>query len=921
MTASFISDFTHLVAGLADEKSLAAALVEARTAHRARWAPDTGGRGWMNQNAALLDEALRRIFALASQRTKNENSSETLPDVAVVAVGGYGQKLLAPHSDVDLAFVTERDDNSAFLHTLFQITMDVLVSGAKLKIGYSYRTLGEISPPDGLSALDHQSQTALLDARLVAGAASLFPSFEQQIQKNLHLADFLFRKEAERTLVRSAGGTASPRQTTPNVKEGPGGLRDMQSAFWMARVRWRVSKGEGVGRDLVRRKIITPTDWQNVQTAREFLLTVRCALHLSAGERREILTAPRQEAVARLMNFADRLEGSLVRPGVEIFMARYYECAAQSDTLWHKISTRCMDAPLPLGQNAPGLSCAYGRVSLTDPQQAAQNPLWPLSALEFCQAHDLELAPRLCEAVQIFRAGEGWKDAAQHPEAGERFTRLLSSPGAAGKTVRRMDNIGILADFLPDLAACMNLIPYDPTHTSTVGEHSIRVLENLIGLRDAAPTDETLPYHAALRDLDNAAPLFLAALLHDVGKNHESGDDPALGHAELGARRMQAACARLHLPAKMAGDVQFLVRNHLLLAEVSRLRDLSLPQTVHAVADIVETPARLRLLFLLTWADTQAVGPGVWNARFNLLLLELYERVEAQFAAPDGGPAARADNPERLSAVRQRLQRTLSPAPSLAPPRDAPDRAGTAAVSPESVRQHTEIMPAAYLLGTPPDTIALHLHLIKTWEQAGMLAPVFDMRVAAPNLPQTALTLVTSDDPAPGLLAKITGVLLALDIRLHAAQVWTRPTFDNNTESGIVLDTLFVDFHDKPLGPHLRRTVADALTSVLTNEVTVADLLQQKRKAVEAGLPPFRVMQQGDFVAPDYTLLDVEAPDDKGTLYRFAAAFAHRGWHIRVARVSRWGGKARYAFYLSGSNAAADFHLDLTALAAAAQTK
>ena len=928
MTPSFLGEFAAQLAALSGEKELAAAVREARAQHRARWTPQTSGRTWMHEHAALLDSAVRRLFALAQERTRTEGNEPA--SVAIVATGGYGQKLLAPFSDLDLTFLTDRDDNSPFLHTLFKLTMDVLLSGAKIKIGYAYRTLRELSEPGGVSVLDHQTQTALLDARLVAGDANLLVSFDQLVQTSLHVAEFLFFKEAERVAVRTrtAAGTGgenlspvSPFVASPNVKEGPGGLRDLQTAAWMARVRWN-QKGDNLWRDLVHRKVITKADLKSLSQSRDFLLNVRCALHIESGERRDLLTPPRQEAVARRLLFDDLPDpsGAFVRPGVEAFMERYYEAAYHLDRLWIKIKTRCLDAPLPLGPLAPGLSCVKGRVMITDPEQAGQNPLWPMHALQFCQTHTLELAPAAREAIEAFRTGASWHTDETRLAAGQQFVSLLILPGDAGQTVRSMEETGLLHDLLPDLAACMGLVPYDPSHTSTVGEHSIRVLENLLRLRDvdSNKTSENAPFFAALREIDNPAPLFLAALLHDVGKKRPvtKAGVPA-HHAETGAEIIPAACARLGCEGHVTDAVVFLVKNHLKLAEVSRLRDLSLSRTIKEVADLTGDPLRLRMLYLLTWADTQAVGPGVWSERSARLLTELFERTDAHFASVSASTDAPSHDDEagRLNSVRERLQRKLS-APSV-----KLEGSGKAVGSegewddlpPETVHAHIEAMPAAYLLGTPPDTIALHLRLIDQWRNQNASIhepfdlPVLDMRVVPPDTDQTALVVVTGDDPAPGLLAKITGVLLACEVRLHAAQVWTRPVPDHNEnkeegERRVALDTLFVDFHDRPLGPVLRRTVANALHDVLTGQVAVADLLERKRKSVESGLPLLRVMQADDQISPDYTLLDVEAPDDRGTLYRFALVFSHWRWNIHAARVSRWGGKARYAFYLTGQD-------------------
>ena len=962
-SAPLLADFERQIAALSGEKALAAAITNARVQLRARWTPQTSGRTWMHEHAALLDAALRRIFALARERSQE---NEAIPEVAILATGGYGQKLLAPFSDLDLTFLTVRDDNSPFLHTLFQLTMDVLLSGAKIKIGYAYRTLRELSEPGGLAALDHQTQTALLDARYIAGDAGLLASFDRLRDANLHVADFLFSKEAERARVRSASAAASmgyqskpsgasgrdfgahgrkeigehpvtPFVTSPNVKEGPGGLRDVQTAAWMARVRWG-QKNDALWRDLVRRKILTKPDLKTLSQARDFLLTVRCALHISAGERRDLLTPPRQEEVARLLHFADipdaQSSGAFVRPGVEAFMERYYQSAFDIDRLWSKIKTRCLDAPLPLGDDAPGLSCVRNRVVVTDPDLANKNGLWPLRALAFCQTHDLELAPATGEWVETFRSDFKWSTPETRARAGREFLTLLGAPGNPAQTVRRMESVGLLGDVLPDLANCMELVPYDPTHAATVGEHSIRVLENLLFLRDVAtPGGEDAPYYTMLREADDLPALFLAALLHDVGKKRPVNQSHAPAHhAEVGAEMAQNACAALGCDKAFTETVVFLVRNHLKLAEVSRLRDLSLPRTIEEVAQTVETPNRLRLLTLLTWADTQAVGPGIWNERASRLLLELFERTESVLTDTARGETTAPSETEterdalRLNAVRTRLQRKLTSGPASPslpnvssggsggyPRGMRSDGVAWDDLPHELVREHIEVMPAAYLLSTPPETIALHLRLIAEWQREQGAAndsndsaeplvsrPVLDMRVLPSETDRTALTIIVADDPEPGLLAKITGALLACDVRLHAAQVWTRTATDarGNTHR-IALDTLFVDYHERPLGPQVRQACADALWVVLTKQITVEELLRKRGKKVDPALPALRVIDVDDQISRDYTFLDVEATDEKSALYRFAATFSQWHWDIHAARVSHWGNKARYALYLS----------------------
>ena len=246
------------LATLSEEKDLAAFVVRERAALLERAdvlitsRPD-GGRLWMHRYADLIDAVVRRLWSLARERTGHE-SGPAGPGIAVLAAGGYGMRWLAPHSAMDITLIAARDDDPPVLRELFRLIMGVLMSGAKLSVGYGYRTLADVggaeSPEDDSSAggvaeyggspgvltLDHQTQTSLLEARLVAGDPALFARFDRDFRQHLQVADFLFRKEAERRRRREKFG-ATPRVTEPNIKEGTGGLRDLQTAGWMARGR------------------------------------------------------------------------------------------------------------------------------------------------------------------------------------------------------------------------------------------------------------------------------------------------------------------------------------------------------------------------------------------------------------------------------------------------------------------------------------------------------------------------------------------------------------------------------------------------------------------------------------------------------------------------------------------------------------
>ena len=902
------------LSALSDEKSIATWLVRERQTLIAQWMPERGGRIWMHAYAALLDIVVRRLFALSAERVAG--TTNLAPSgVAILAVGGYGQRLCAPHSDLDLTFLSERDDDPPILHQMFPLVMDVLLSGAKIKVGYAYRTLADLRG----ETLDHQTQTALLDARLVTGDANLFQQFQTIYANHVQIADFLFRKESERAKVRARWGD-SAFVVEPNVKEGVGGLRDIQTAAWMARVRFGKG-GEALWRDLLRRRVITKGDLHMLSEAREFLLTTRCALHLLSGERRDVLTARRQEEVAARLNpdGSDVPLADGIPPVVESFMARYYAAAYGVQRIADKVMARCLDAPLPLGGAATGLSSVRRTVAITDPARAEADPLWPMVALHYCQEHQLELALPTEEAIERYAASAPLTADALPPGFGPRFQELLVQSGDTGKTLRRMQLTTLLEAVLPELDACMGLIPYDSSHSHTVGEHSLRVLDNLIRLRDqVADGDPHLGgYLLVLQSLVTPLPLFLSALLHDIGKQWGSLlSGVHAGHEEIGAERVGAICARLGCPEGVADQVEFLVRHHLLLARISRLRDLTQPATLREVIRTVGGDReRLRLLYLLTWADTAAVGPGVWTDMSARLLEELYARAEEALennalgaeTPPITAPAVTPAREARLDSVRQRLQRQIGQEGQRAAAEQTLGGTITSEGSAAAVQAHVHLMPAVYLLNTPPSAIALHVALIERLRRGGGEA-VVDMRAETPGAVagQTEMTVVARD--AQGLFARLTGALFACDIRLHRAQAFTRPYGDiigDGQQGEIVIDTLTVDHRDRPLGPERRRLVDEALRSVLSGEKSIGDLLTERRRDTAANARVvLRTFQVDDHASPDYTLVDIETPDEIGIAYRLAALFTGFGWNFHAARISTWGGNARCAFYLTGTSGA-----------------
>jgi len=838
-----------------------------------------GGRNpsLLAHNTALVDAVLRRIFELATDRA----DSEGRPELAIVATGGYGRRELCPYSDVDVTFVPAREDDdrlNAIIKDMFQMVMDIFLYGASLKVGYAYRPLTD------LGVLDHQTQTTLLDSRYLCGDHELFTAFRSTFRTQVLTlaADFMFQKWAERLTVLAKSGGDTVYGVEPNIKEGAGCLRDIQTAEWIAEVRLRAGLPR-VWAVLEEQGIISRADADVVRQARGFLQCVRCELHILSGEARDTLTTEKQETVAARLGY----EGTDEAPAVEALMRDLYTHTAAARRISRKVIARCLDSDIDLGL---GLESRSRALYVADPEAADRDIALPLHAMEMAQAYGLKISESLEEEIGHFLD--------RHPSpqdsarAGRVFARLLTADRGVADAVERLESQGVLGWLIPEFAPLMTLIPYDAAHDYTVGAHSLRVLRSLESLK--TETDPKLAdFRRVAGEVSLPEVLYLAALLHDVGKQWSG-----VGHAQSGAVAAAGIAERLGWDAERRDKVVFLVRQHLLMAEISRLRDLSLDETVRDfVKDIPDTDA-LNMLYLLTYADTNAVGQGVWTDVKGKFLSELYYRAEPLLTAGQQGADAPAFVPN-LARQRERIRKLLAQ-------HDLPI---------DLIHEHTRSLPAQYLLNTPLEEMYLHISMIGRLRNT--FVPIVDFRHEFGS-EFTEMTICAYDDPAPGLLAKITGVLYACDINVHVAQVFTR-----EASVRIAIDTLWVDYRGKPLAATKKSEAQEALRKVLLGDTPLADLLQQRKKPIKEQTIHSATID--DASSDRFSLLEVSAPDEKGVVYRLASAISSLGWNIHAARLSVWGSRARDAFYITDTNnkkvPASDVKRLLSALPTAAYSK
>lgn len=840
------------------------------TRHKAVGTPDAGGvplpplpgLEQARELSDIIDAALARIYHLACEQAHCD--ADTLP-IAIVATGGYGRQELSLFSDIDLTFIPQRDDDAQIdkvIRIMFAQAMDIFIARCGLELGYAYRLI------EDCGNLDHQTACGLLDARLIVGNNRLFIKFEDAYWNHFNSADFIFAKIAElNKRLQKYGST--PRVVEPNLKEGPGGLRDLHTAIWLTQARRQLTASQMRGNRglemLARVSEVPASHIAQIQAAKEFLFRTRNALHALTGAERDHLVITRQEDVARLLGYVASCPEDT--PPVERYMADLFPALATLRHTTDEVARRIGNSRLIMGL---GLDSKRRKLVFADYSWENTDPLWLLWMFELVQKYDLEVSVRVERAARELAATN---PALSDPKtAAQVFTTLLTRVGKVYPTLQKMADLEILGWFLPEFGRTMNLIPYDPSHDYTIGQHSlliIKILEELLTAED----EERLEMRRILEEMQNPEELMLAILLHDSGKGIETRP-----HELVGEEIARAVCRRLNWSEEATSNVCFLISNHLVMAETSRLKDLNLDATITEFTTIVNDVDRLNKLYLLTYSDTSAVGAGVWTQVKGRFLRELWGRASSVLQDAEPGEF----NEASLSRARNRLMKNLRL-------ENLPEA---------EIAEHIQAMPANYLLNQDIKQMALHIDYVRRVRTNEI---VIDFH-AEPNASYTEVTVCTFDDPTPGLLAKIAGALAAAQLNVHSVQALTR----KSEQDTIALDTVWVDYRGRHLSAGKSKEVRENLIATLSGQKTVVQLFSQSRSSLRkqdltnqeitiANIVPAHSNPQG------LAHIVLTAADVPITFYRFCDTFSRLGWDIFSAKISTFRNIAHAGFYVSGT--------------------
>ncbi|MBC7769631.1 MAG: [protein-PII] uridylyltransferase, partial [Phycisphaerales bacterium] len=572
------------------QKLLHGALFRGRMIAKERLEAGENGLAVARLLSAVADEVVSALFDYTTThvfRARNPTQGERF---AIVAVGGYGRGELAPSSDLDLLFLRAYKP-TPFTESVTEYMLYMLWDMG-LKVGHSSRNIDECLK---LAREDHTIQTALLEARRVAGDASLAEELQTRFRKEVAARDhagFIAAKLKERD-ERHARIGASRYMVEPHIKEGKGGLRDLHTLFWMARHRYGFLRP----RDYVEAGVFSEEERFAFRRALEFLWTVRCHLHFITGRAEERLTFDLQPELAKRLGYGARANNS----EVERFMKRYFLIAKEVGALTRILCARleadnAKNAPrglqrlLPTGRKRAaevekGFHVEGGRLNIEAPE-VLDHPANVIRLFTIADQRDLDVHPEaLGEAARrARRMPPSWRTDA---EARAAFLEAATSRRHPGAVLRLMNEAGVLGKFVPEFGRIVAQMQFNMYHHYTVDEHTLQAIDAMSEIEHGRHKNQHPLATEIFSKIINRRALYLAMLLHDTGKGE--GDQQIEG--EKSAR---AACERLGLPQEEIDLVGWLVRHHLVMSDVAQKRDISDPRTISHFADVVGNVERLR---------------------------------------------------------------------------------------------------------------------------------------------------------------------------------------------------------------------------------------------------------------------------------------------------------------------------------------
>ncbi|QHQ37409.1 [protein-PII] uridylyltransferase [Algicella marina] len=844
-------------------------LSEARLAARARvaevlQADPFAAREAISAYSYITDQMLCATFRMVTQHLHPNPNPTNSEQMSVIAVGGYGRAEMAPFSDVDLLFLTPYKQ-TAWGESVIESTLYILWD-LKIKLGHSVRTVDECLRQ---AKADVTIRTSLLENRFLFGAEELAEELNSRLWSELFDLtgpEFVEAKLEERGNRHKRNG-GSRYLVEPNVKESKGGLRDLQTLFWLAKYLNHTNSIE----DLVSKGVFTAEEVAIFREAENFLWTARVHLHLVTGRATEKLTFDAQVELAAILGF----KNTRGQRGVERFMQTYFTHAKRVGELTRVflvgLEAKHVKARPSLTQafsrwfshSSSNLSAGYvinnGRLDVEDERAMEKDPVNILRTMQEGLRTGLLLHPNAMRQItsNVHRIGQKMR---KDPVANKLFVNLLLDKNDPIRALRRLNELDFLGAFIPEFGKIVAMMQFNMYHHYTVDEHTLQCLTQLFQIEQGL-LKEPLPVASSILERGvNRRVLYVAMLLHDIGKGRPED------HSIIGAKIAAKLCPRFGLSVEETETVTWLVRNHLVMSDFAQKRDLSDARTLRDFAAIVQTPARLKLLCVLTVCDIRGVGPGVWNNWKAVLIRDLYTRT-LEILTGETDPKTTG---ERIAAAKVRFASAL------------PDWTA------EEVEAETNRHYDTFWLGLPTEIQTVMAQLGREAASEGSALSL------DPDTDRDATRACFTMPDHPGLFSRIAGALALSNANVVDARTFT-------TSDGMWAAVFWIQDDDcKPFEsvrlPRLRKTISRTLAGevVAMEAFATKDKLTRRERDFEV---PTEITINNDG-SEIFSIIEVDTRDRPGLLYDLTRTLSDSGISIYSAIIATYGEQVVDTFYV-----------------------
>ena len=816
-----------------------------------------------NGHAFLHDQLIRIVHDHVIDDVYPVGNRSKGERLALVAVGGYGRGEMSPHSDIDIAFVTP-DKPTMWCEQVIEAILYYLWD-LSLTVGHSSRSLNEVTR---MAREDITIRTALLEGRFLWGDQEVYDAASNRFWSEVvpgTESRFVTEKLAERDARHKRMGD-SRYVVEPNVKDGKGGLRDLQTLYWIGKYVYRVKSA----RELVDKDLFTQEEYRSFRRAEGFLLAVRAHLHTIANRGEDRLTFDLQREVARRMNYADRPGKSSVERFMQFYFLQAKHVGYLSGVFLSHLEEETQErsriseffSSLKPSRTIEGYPVEGGKIAAPADDWFQQDPVRLIEVFTLAEREGLEVHPG---TIRIARRDAGLIDAKvrKNPRASALFVDLLSGRNNPETVLRWMNEAGVFGRFVPDFGKVNAQMQFDMYHHYTVDEHTIRAIGLLSEIERGELADDHPLATEMLPLIKNRRVLYLSVLLHDIAKGR-GGD-----HSVLGSDVAKKVCPRLGLDEQETALVAWLVRYHLLMSATAFKRDLSDPKTITDFVSEVQNLERLRLLTVLTVVDIRAVGPGIWNSWKRQLISDLYENSVERLRL-----GHKAHGREHKVAAKKEVV------------------TGMLGAQGHLVKDLDDRFDDAYWIAEPEDVIAINLPHYEAARAAEHSLSIHAQYYEA--LGATLVTVIGNDHP--GLFFRIAGAInLAggniIDARIHTNKV------GKAVDNFLVLDPLGKPFKEDQQLARLKQSIEDALANKIDMVPRLAKRPLKQSRAENFHVAP--VILFDNDASNRFTVIEVNATDRPALLNRLTRAMFEASLIINSAHITQYGERAVDTFYVT----------------------